>query len=219
MAEDSQPHWPTIPNDRGDPIAVPISQTASIPVRQEAEGSEEVRQAQPEKEAVDWRPTCDPIETDWPTYINPEEFNTPDPVWVGMPRADFKRAGEFLRFAADRLGLRDWAFNLKWQPCEDNEAMASVTCVEGQKRANITLSRTFADYPWPEQRKALIHELLHCHFEPVCQVLWSAEPHLGMGAFNILDRNHHMAIEYAVDAIAHEVAGFFPYSQQEGVDE
>lgn len=157
-----------------------------------------------------WIAHADPIESRGGEQVDETIYNTPDPVWNGMPRSDFKRFGRYLRRAADMLGLRDWAFNLRWTPCEDGDAMASINCISGQKRASIFLTMEFADLPEHQQRHALIHELLHCHFNAMDTVLYTACGPLGSVAFGILQSNHHNEVEMAVDAIASEIAQLFP---------
>lgn len=155
-------------------------------------------------------PQSDPIEArgGWP--VDDAVFNTPDPVWPGMPRATFKRIGMYLRFAADRVGLRDWAFNLRWTYYDqDDEAMAAVKVVRGQKRATVFLAKDFADFPEPQQRHALIHELLHCHMDSLEQLVWSLAHSMGDAAHSVFRNNFHDQIELVVDAIASEWATTF----------
>lgn len=157
-----------------------------------------------------WVPLSDPIEArgGWP--VDKDVFNTPDPVWPGMPRAAFKEFGLFLRYAADKVGLRDWAFNLRWTPYEDNdEAMAAIKVVSGQKRATVWLCKDFADLPEPQQRHALVHELLHCHFEAISEACWGTSRLMGEPAHIVFRDTVQREIELAVDAIASEWATTF----------
>lgn len=163
------------------------------------------------KDAVrEWVPMSDPVERRGSPRVD-DVFNTPDPVWPGMSRATFKRIGLYLRFAADRVGLRDWAFNLRWTYYTENEdAIAAVNVIEGQKRATVWLCKEFSDMPEPEQRHALIHELLHCHLDAIEQCVWSVTSLIGQPAHSLFRTNVHDQIELAVDAIAVEWATMLP---------
>lgn len=183
-----------IHGEGGDPTAPEEKQEAEIP-----------------PVTRNWLPLSDPIEAigGWP--VDDSVFNTPDPVWSGMPRDRFKRYGLFIRFAADKVGLRDWAFNLRWSYYDENdEALAAVKVVEGQKRATVWLSKDFNDFPEPQQRHALIHELIHCHLNPIQELMWSTASLMGQPAHTLLREALQREIELATDAIASEWAVSFP---------
>jgi hypothetical protein len=70
----------------------------------------------------------------------------------------------YVRHLADRLGLKDWqVFVLDELPATDS-AYARIEIPHGRKYANVTLSNNMLKGTEEEQRHAIVHELLHCHF-------------------------------------------------------
>jgi hypothetical protein len=93
------------------------------------------------------------------------------------------------------MGLSDWTLEIKDGEPDKDEAGASVVCLEGRKVAWIKIAVKFAGLAPQEQRAICVHELVHCHLEPVYHYV---EP--------LLSRDQDQAFchmeEYAVDGIA-----------------
>lgn len=95
---------------------------------------------------------------------------TADPVWDGMPLAEFQRFGRYIREVADLLGLRDWVIRLRLRPesdpDDDDQAALAVMKVSPESRhATMRLSPFFASESRSLQQMTLIHEVLHIPFE------------------------------------------------------
>jgi hypothetical protein len=143
----------------------------------------------------------------------PESDNdgTPDPVWGGMSRSEFKRIGAYIRETADRMWLRDWWFNLMWTPTPDPDADAETRVIYGRKIANIHLGRDFAYYPESRKKHIVVHELLHCHFDVLHSGLREALPDLiGDPSWHIIDALQTERIEHTVDTLAEVLANWLP---------
>lgn len=89
-----------------------------------------------------------------------------------------------------------------------------VTCVYGQRHAVIRLCQDFASLSPTDQRKVLVHELLHCHLDRIA-VPFRADNVVGRAigdiSRDILEEQVREAIEHAVDAIAREVCIHYPF--------
>lgn len=74
----------------------------------------------------------------------------------------------YIRGIADRLGLKDWDLRLSRESCADDFG-ATIHTWYGQKRATIYLKidlyRQSHAEARDDQRRNIVHELLHCQFE------------------------------------------------------
>lgn len=119
-----------------------------------------------------------------------------------MTDADRDRWTGYLRDLADRMGLRDWRVHVLEQ-VTDEEHDAQVFCVRGRKIANLRLSPRFGELAPERQRLTLVHELVHCHF--------AAMDELVMGRWDGHEYDAYLIpFEYGVDAIAHVLAPHLP---------
>lgn len=128
-----------------------------------------------------------------------------------MKDQDWEVLARYVRDAADQLGLRDWLLILKHDPPAAQIALAEVRPVQGRKVATIRVCLEFRELTSDEQRQVVLHELLHCHLEEAHVYLRTVlTKALGEGAEPILEA-HRLKAEYAVDAIATEVAEHFEH--------
>lgn len=110
--------------------------------------------------------------------------------------------GIYFRCLADLMWLRDWTITISDSPPEAG-AYAAVECLEGRRRAIISLSDHFLDgMSESDQRQVATHELTHLHFEAAAVV---AERAMG-------DRwkDFRLLLEYGVDGIADAFAERLP---------
>ncbi len=149
------------------------------------------------------RPLTDHDKIEWPTQ---------DQLWPEMKVEYFKILGVWVRNAAAFLGLRDWEIMLSYNSLEeDSDAYATIHVVENQKRARINMMKDFAYIPEPEQRRALTHELMHCHLDHLEDFLrMPLHSQLGSSAASVLLSVLHSHIEKTTDAIATELATVMP---------
>lgn len=109
----------------------------------------------------------------------------------------------YVRAIFDRLGLKDWEARVLDDPPPSDSAYAYVECVYGRKLAHVQFSRNFLRGSEAEQRHAVVHEALHCHFTQADQVhaKLAGDEHYGI---------FKLAMEYGIDAVAVAIAPLFP---------
>lgn len=114
-----------------------------------------------------------------------------------------RRYSPYVRDLADRLGLRDWWFELADEPPYEPDAIASVRPWEGRRRATIRLSDGFLEAGPAEQRHTLCHELAHCFFAAMAEYLRQHLDGPAHPAFMLM-------FEYGIDATADALAPHLP---------
>lgn len=119
--------------------------------------------------------------------------------------------GRYVRWVGDKLGLRDWRFELQYAPPPIAEALAMVSPVYGRKVASIWFCRDFAEHPIAEQRQIIVHELVHCIVDNVYSPMENTLPKLlGTAAWAILWEATRERSEFMVDQLADAIAPFMP---------
>lgn len=73
----------------------------------------------------------------------------------------------YIAYLADAMRLRDWEFLVSNGPPGGEDDLASVACIWGRRTATIRLSEAFLADSDAEQRHTLVHELCHCPFGPM----------------------------------------------------
>ncbi len=109
----------------------------------------------------------------------------------------------------EALGLRDWAIEVKRRPAGEDTS-AQIACVYGQRWAHLRVDEHWWDNAPEDQREHIVHELLHCHMDPMDTLVCSLEGTLGSGSFAVAHSAHRTAMEFAIDGIARAVASFLP---------
>jgi hypothetical protein len=128
--------------------------------------------------------------------------------------------GKYIRARADDLGLSDWYIVLKAEPPEDKEAAAEICPVEGRKWANIRVAKDFMALRPEEQRSAIIHELVHCHFQSAVDIIrldLFEERLLAHDTYAAIYAAFRRQMEYGVDGIAVTIALHFPLIEWEAL--
>lgn len=142
------------------------------------------------------------------TRSTPATVALPD-VWPGMPADAWKALGEYVRWMADRLWLKDWTFTLDREPLpSDHRAMARCTPTEGRKLASIEFSRGFLQRERDEIKNTVIHELLHAAHRDMTDVIRCVgnEHVLGQQAWDVWWETFRIAYETFVDSMANAFA-------------
>lgn len=123
----------------------------------------------------------------------------------------------YIRGIADQLDLRDWDIRLSRESCDD-DAGATVQVWYGQKRATLRLNLDLYRQSHPEaiedQRRQIVHELLHCHSEYLEENRRvAAEMADRTEREKLQDAFDKRAIEVLIDGLATPIARFFslPY--------
>lgn len=127
-----------------------------------------------------------------------------------MRRRDRRVLAEYIRTTADRLGLRDWTFELQHEPCDD-DALASVHPCEGRKVATICVAHDFRERKPAEQRQTIVHELIHCHHASASDIIrLDLVKQLSQSTYDVVFFGFRRQMEYMVDGIAEGIAHHFP---------
>jgi hypothetical protein len=89
--------------------------------------------------------------------------------WPEMPARHWKALGEYTRWLANEVGLRDWMLHFDHEPlATDSGHAAEIRTIYGQRDSTISLKRSWAADALrdPSQaRQTLLHELIHAHFD------------------------------------------------------
>lgn len=139
--------------------------------------------------------------------------------WQTMERKRFLYFGRYMRRIADKLGLRDWYFEVQRLPLAyDSANSAEVRPTYGQKHAVVKLCWDFNSETPERQRMVLVHELIHCHLHGIVQPGYYDEAAwkiLGSSAADVLRDQMHLANEFATDALARAIAPLMPLPKME----
>lgn len=125
-----------------------------------------------------------------------------------MPEHLFQKIAKFLRHTANILNLRDWHFILSAIPLTDNDngdrtSAARIIITYCQDRATVQLCHDFAKLSAEERTFTIVHELLHCHFEPIMQVVsHDLQDVLSGEGYSIIQKTMLRCVETAVDRVA-----------------
>lgn len=118
--------------------------------------------------------------------------------------------GEYVRDTADKIGLRDWHFNIAHEPCEEDYG-AQVHTTYGQKVARISFAHEFRQLTPEDQRETVLHELMHVPMFPFRLYIERTLPDLiGEPASNAVIATFLQRNEEATDQFAKVFAPFFP---------
>lgn len=128
-----------------------------------------------------------------------------------MNAAERKALGEYVRWVANDIGLRDWTFKLRWEGCPE-EAQASIEPTEGRRVAVIYFCDDFRSLPADDQRNAVVHELIHCHHAAATDIIRvDLVRQLSQSTYELLYGAFRRQVEYMVDALADVVAERMPH--------
>lgn len=112
---------------------------------------------------------------------------------------------DYVRYAADRMGLRDWQFELSDEPAKDDK-IASTEVWGDSVTATLYLGPAFWTHGPRMQRETIVHELVHWHTDKVFRQHRDVASRLGPEAFNVamdaFDRVHELAVDGIASAWA-----------------
>ena len=122
-------------------------------------------------------------------------------------RADIQR---WIRDAAGLLGLMDWRVHVSPLEAVDG-AIASSHLRDEASVSWIAVSSQFLEADTEERTTTLIHELLHCHFQPITRLAEKLhERELGARTEAVIDTAVSMAEERTIDRLAGGLARILP---------
>jgi hypothetical protein len=128
-----------------------------------------------------------------------------------MTKRDRKALGEYIRWVADQMELRDWTFELDLEPCESHLA-GCVVCTNGARHATITVAANFRGYPPDEQRETIVHELVHVHWETCWKMVQTdLGDALGKPVYYVFCDSYRRGMEYGIDSLSKALAKHLPH--------
>lgn len=139
-----------------------------------------------------------------------------------MTAADQKELGEYLRWIADRMGLRDWRFEMIVQETistdgglagKDTTFITLGLCspTPGQKKAWIYFAEELRNEKREVLREVVVHELVHCHLVDMYEFgRTGVLDELAQSAYNLFMFGFTQAWEHATDSIARAWAEEMP---------
>lgn len=127
--------------------------------------------------------------------------------------AQYELTQEYLNILKAHLGLKDWEIKLQREYPDARDAWAEIEVCEQHDTAWVRVAwPEFYDqrHSW-EQRKDLVHELLHCHLDRPQRVLQRLKDmHPDLSSIDHAQRQHRVDIEFAVERWARTVAQWLP---------
>lgn len=107
----------------------------------------------------------------------------------------------------DRLQLNHWRIYLLHGNPPDPSNLCSIIAQPGYQSAGVFVRDDAYDMPEAERIHAIIHELIHLHFERACSALDLGlqiveADHSTRGALDQIGLNHHLGIEQGVEGLA-----------------
>jgi hypothetical protein len=76
----------------------------------------------------------------------------------------------YVETLVEQLKLSHWNIALDSRPCDEN-CWADITITPAQSTATIALAANWREWTREEMRETLTHELLHCHLNPMCELV------------------------------------------------
>lgn len=119
---------------------------------------------------------------------------------------------EYVRAAADKLGLREKRITVKREEPKDDDAVACVWTLPSVEHAYVYLSQHFRLVSAPEdQRATVVHELLHIHTATVdAHVRWAVNRLEKDSLLDALPSLIEEDIEALVDRLSYVLAPLIP---------
>jgi hypothetical protein len=117
----------------------------------------------------------------------------------------------YIRFAADELGLRDWFFFLNDNPPKEESQLARTEVWGDSKTAELWFSEMFFELGPRMQVEVVCHELVHWHTDQVHRLMWSiSSGHLSREAHHVMRTAFDQRMEFAIDGIAQAFSRHLP---------
>lgn len=120
--------------------------------------------------------------------------------------------GPFIASLQAFLKLTDWKIVVDETPSTEG-TWAEIAVSDQRKVATIHLCPSFEDQPSTGQKHTLVHELLHCYFQPLCSAFEDVIRDLPIAARRIARRAHNRQMEIAVDQLASVISNVIPNTQ------
>lgn len=109
------------------------------------------------------------------------------------------------------LRLADWNIEIDWKRPSEKKTYATIDPIEGQKFAIMRIGENFHNLTSYEQSQTIIHELIHCHLEPLTNFSENVVKQVARGkSRNLAMYTLNLHNEYATDGLADAFVTLLP---------
>ena len=116
---------------------------------------------------------------------------------------------DYIHELRDRMELRDWWIGIG-QDAPDEGALADVSASDQDHHATIRLAPDFLSRPPLEQRRIIVHELVHVLLTRMGEAFAPLEAIAGCSAYRVAGDTYYRAEEVAVAALTRLIAPHLP---------
>lgn len=116
---------------------------------------------------------------------------------------------KYIENLADLMGLKEWSFGLGSSLLKNDEALARIETVRVLCTAVIEVNELFWETDAAQQRKCIVHELLHIYFS-TDRIMTGLENQLTRSVMDLFVAHAEIETEIQVDRLAKVIAPFFP---------
>lgn len=135
-----------------------------------------------------------------------------------MKKKHRKAFGNYVRWIADEMGLRDWRFELTFKeptphqnPADGNVRIASCEITPGRRLADLTFDPDIRNHESEELRETVVHELTHCLFGDLWdQMRRDLLQSMGQEGYDHFIASAERNLEHGIDATAVALAQHMP---------
>ncbi len=120
----------------------------------------------------------------------------------------------YIQEIQQKMNLKDWEIIVRQEKGGSPGALAEVEVVDGKKCAHIWLNDEFLESDPHTQRYAVVHELVHCHFNHILKVFnKTLNTKIHPDLFDSVYAMILWQLEIGVDAMANLLAHDKPFPQ------
>ncbi len=116
----------------------------------------------------------------------------------------------YLRELADAMELKDWRFTFVIESLANPSYQAECAITYGRKHACIKIAPDALKNTPEEVRQMVVHELIHCHVNPIRDQLDNIEAQLGKAAYTTIHNATTDVLELATESLANAIAPHLP---------
>jgi len=140
---------------------------------------------------------------------------TESPPSNGIFGGDYEQLGEYIAKLKSMMGLRDWTIHIQHDRPDNPNFAADVYVYPGRRSANIRFDDDWGNADPEDFRETCVHELLHCHINPIRTPIDNLDSTIGKMVYVPLYAEVTDRIELAIDAIAAALAPHLPLPGEE----
>lgn len=116
----------------------------------------------------------------------------------------------YVREVADLMELRDWRFHVAIELLKEDRYEAECDITYGRRHACIRIAPHTLTQDRESIRQIIVHELVHCHTNPIRDQLENIEAQLGKAAYTTIHNATTDVLELSTEALANALAPYLP---------